>query len=248
MGLQPILIRRFLDTRRNRLVSPGLSMARCSDLGTIPLGAYFVVQIQSCIGYSFSLDANGNVPAANQDTGIFTSATGTPTFGVKTRTDALNGLASFAAYANGYASDYTDLAKGWVGIGGIFPLTVTPDEDYLSQVCLRNIDDSLEVSVPPEWLPVNLTNPICIPGSTGTPPSPIAYSGVATIPAGQDHVDVTVANLTVATGVLSALTQQDNGSGISTFVGTITANTLTITAGGNAPAGTYKIFYALASL
>ena len=245
MSLQPIVIRRYYNTRSNRFVSPGLSLAKCTTFDTIPLGSYFVLQIHACIGYAFDLDSSGNVPSANQDTAVFVGAIGTPTFGVKTRTAALAGSNTFAGVVNGFASAYTSLANGRVGIAGVFPQTVTPNLDYLAQVLLRDGSGNA-IAAPAEWLPIYLTIPV-VTGSESGNPSVVNYNGVATIPEGATYVDVTVTGLTTG-GTLATLTQQDNGTGLSTFWGTCSTNSLRINSGGTAPAGGYKVYWQLASL
>ena len=249
MGLQPIIVDRFFNTRTNKLCSPGTSLVRCTNFDTIPLGSYFVVRINACKGYLFDLDpTTGLVPTAFQDATAFLAATGTPTFGVKTRVNTQAASTTFAAYANGYAADYTDLAKGQAAVGAIFPFTVTPDLDYVAQMTLRGVSETPMVAIPPGWLPIDIQNPVITGSETGSVPSPAAYSGVATIPVGDDHIAVSIPGLTVATGVVAALTQQDTGAGTSIFWSVITADTLTIYSGGNAPAATWEVYYALDSL
>lgn len=222
-------------------------MVRSTNFDSIPLGSYFVIRINACKGYQFDLDpTTGLVPASNQDTTIFLAATGTPTFGVKTRTNAFNAATAFAAYANGYATDYTSLANGQVAIGAIFPLTTTPDLDYMAQMTLRGALETPMVALPVSWLPVDIQNPVVTGGETGSVPSPGAYSGKVTIPAVDGYLNISIPGLTVATGTVVSLVQQDNGYGLTTFLPTITANNLKITASNSD--NDWVVVYTLGSL
>ena len=103
-------------------------------------------------------------------------------------------------------------------------------------------------AIPPVALPVNVPEPIVVGTEAGAPVSPVKYSGVITILAGTSSLPVSIPSLTVATGAIATLTQQDNGNGLTSLWGVITADVLTINAGQDAPTGGWKVYYQMASL
>jgi len=242
----PIIIRRYLWLDRNRFISPGLSMASSTNFDTIPVGSLVAVVVHACKGYNFEPASDGSVPADYRAS--LSDFTGTPSFAIKTRTDWQTPSTAFAGVFNGYYGALTSLATGVAAVSGILPqATTTAELDYMAQ--LRFLDASGNpMSTPGSPLPVSVRQPVVVGDETGAPATPTTYSATVTILEGTDYLDVPIAGLTVATGTIASLTQQDNGNGLTTLWGTITANNLRISAGGEAPVNGWKVYYALGSL
>lgn len=245
--MSPIVIQRYYDTRKNRFVSPGLSMVRCTNFGTLPINSLVAIQVQACIGKNFDLDDSGNVPADHQDTTFFVGFTGIPIFAVKTRTDWQSGADSFAAsITGGYYTPLTSLANGRAAVCGVITTDTTPSQDYMAQLQLLDASNN-PCAIPSSPMPIDIPNPITL-GTEADAPSGARYSGVATIDEGNSYVDVTVAGLTTD-GVVAALTQQDTGDGLTSFWATIpVAGTLRINSGSPASSATWKCYWQLESL
>lgn len=225
-----------------QFVSPGFSMARMTRFDVIPLGALICVVVHACKGKNFELDASGNVPVANQVS--LADFTGVPVYAVKTIYGWLNQDNSFVGSMNGYYGALTNLANGVVAIAGILPMTTCNTGDYVAQI--RLIDGTgNQLTCPAKPLPIDLLSPVTTGGESGAPPTPTTYSGTVTIPS-IGYLDIPITGLTVATGAVAALTQADNGFGVTSFLPTITNGNLRITAGSSG--NPWVVYYALGSL
>ena len=221
----------------------------------IPRNSLFAICVQVLTTEFATINADGTAK-----TGAFSLSdfTGIPILVVQSQTQIQAKSSSFIFACNGYMSiPWTTssgaLAAGRFAIGGVIPNTVSElinaldDDDYRLQLYLQDSGGNV-LRMPTRPIYCDILADAGAGITTGIAAPAMSYGALVTILEGTSYIDVPIAGLTTATGVLASLTQQDNGNGLTTFWGTITTGNLRINAGDIAPVGGWKCFYQLGHL